>query len=141
VHGNISLAMGIRDATLADASGIYDLLALHGWRHRIGGIEGFCRLLEASQRKVVAIESGRVVGFARGITDGIANGYLSMVLVAPEHRRNGVGSQLVSAAIGSNPNVTWVLRAGRGEASVEFFKALGFEQSALAMERLRADES
>jgi GNAT superfamily N-acetyltransferase len=108
--------MEIRDATSADASGIYDLLATHGWGHRIGG-------------------------FARGITDGIANGYLSMVLVAPEHRRNGVGSELVSAAIGSNPNVTWVLRAGRGEASVEFFKALGFEPSALAMERLRADKA
>lgn len=78
----------------------------------------------------------QIVGFARGITDGISNGYLSMVVVDGQHRRTGIGRALVEHVMGDNRDITWVLRAGR-EGAEAFFASLGFETSMIAMERLR----
>jgi len=80
---------------------------------------------------------GEVVGFARGITDGMSNGYLSMVVVAPEYRGCGIGAALVQHIVGKGDGVTWVLRAGR-EGAPGFFAKLGFSLSTTAMERRRA---
>jgi GNAT superfamily N-acetyltransferase len=70
------------------------------------------------------------------ITDGLSNGYLSMVPVAPQHRRKGAGSALVAHVTAGSPEVTWVLRAGR-EGAAEFFAKLGFRASPVAMQRAR----
>ena len=77
-----------------------------------------------------------MLGFARGITDDLSNGYLSMVVVSPEHRRRGIGRALVAHIVGEGSGITWVLRAGREGAS-EFFGKLGFAVSVVAMERVR----
>lgn len=114
----------------------FGLLAENGWQHRISSLEEFVALVDASQIADVAVDNGQVVGFVRGITDGLSNGYLSMVIVAPSHRGRGIGRQLIEHATGKNPAVTWVLRAGRGGAA-DFFAKLGFEASSLAMERRR----
>jgi len=111
-------------------------LAENGWAHRVGDEQSFAKLLENSQRTAVAYKDGKLVGFARGITDGLSNGYLSMVVVAPEYRQQGIGRALVAPVIGSNPNITWVLRAGR-DGAFKFFAKLGFDLSTVAMERLR----
>ncbi|HEV2679811.1 MAG TPA: GNAT family N-acetyltransferase [Rhodanobacter sp.] len=115
---------------------MHELLAANGWRERVGNVQQLGSLVEASQVADVALIEGEVVGFVRAITDGQSNGYLSMLVVAPMHRRKGIGRQLVERAMGTNAQVTWVLRAGREGAS-EFFAKLGFEHSSLAMERLR----
>lgn len=124
----------IQPAELANA---HELLAHNGWRNRVGSIEEFASLIEASQVADVAVLEGQIVGFVRAITDGRSNGYLSMLVVAAGHRRRGIGRALVLHALGTNVQVTWVLRAGR-EGAAEFFAKLGFEYSALAMERRRA---
>ncbi|MGJ7484548.1 GNAT family N-acetyltransferase [Variovorax sp. LT2P21] len=59
-----------------------------------------------------------------------------MVIVAQQHRRQGIGQALVEGLIGSEPEITWVLRAGRTGAA-EFFAKLGFSASSTAMERSR----
>jgi GNAT superfamily N-acetyltransferase len=66
----------------------------------------------------------------------LSNGYLSMVVVDDQHRRAGVGRALVEHVMGDNPEITWVLRAGR-EGAETFFASLGFETSVIAMERPR----
>ena len=43
-----------------------------------------------------------------------------MVVVAPQHRREGIGSALVAHVTAGSPEVTWALRAGR-EGAAEFF--------------------
>lgn len=108
----------------------------HGWSHRTGDAESFARLIGNSQRTAVAMLGEQIVGFARGITDELSNGYLSMVVVDDQHRRKGIGRALVEHVMGDNPDITWVLRAGR-EGAEAFFANLGFETSVIAMERPR----
>lgn len=131
-----SPSMELRRIQTSELSNAHELLAANGWRERIGSVQQFGSLVEASQVADVAVIEGQVVGFVRAITDGQSNGYLSMLVVASTHRGKGIGRRLVEQAMGTNTRVTWVLRAGREGAS-EFFVKLGFEHSSLAMERRR----
>lgn len=128
--------MEIHRVQPSELSAAFSLLAENGWCHRVCSLEEFTALVDASQIADVAIDNGQVVGFVRGITDGLSNGYLSMVVVEPDYQGQGIGTQLVEHAMGTNPAVTWVLRAGR-EGAADFFAKLGFEASSLAMERRR----
>ncbi len=125
-----------RDALPSEAEFIRLFLAASGWAHRVGSPEGFAALLRASSRTAVVCSGTQVVGFARGITDGLSNGYLSMLAVAPEFRRRGIGSALVAHVTAGSLEVSWVLQAGRPGAS-EFFAKLGFVPAPLAMQRAR----
>jgi ribosomal protein S18 acetylase RimI-like enzyme len=128
--------MEIRAARPSDHGAIHALLTAHGWAHRIPDVDWLARLLSRSQ-SLVAVRAEEIVGFARGVTDGLSNGYLSMVVVAETHRRSGVGALLVRELMGSDPGVTWVLRADRPGAR-QFFERLGFSASSTAMERKRS---
>ena len=128
--------MQVRSVAASEYDAVHRLLLSNGWAHRVGDVEQLGRLISASQRAVIAVSGDEIVGFARAITDGISNGYLSMVMVAEPFRRRGIGRALVESLVGSEPNITWVLRAGR-EGAAEFFAKLGFAASTTAMERTR----
>lgn len=128
--------LNVRDLQPAETQSVQQFLGQHGWDHRTGSAEHFAQLIEHSQRTAVAVQGERIIGFARGITDGLSNGYLSMVVVDEQHRRAGIGRALVEHIMGDNPGITWVLRAGR-EGAETFFASLGFETSVIAMERPR----
>ena len=129
--------MLVREHTPEDIAPIHKFLCEYGWAHRIGSVAQLAALLDNSQRTAVAVEGATIFGFARGITDGISNGYLSMVVVSPTCRRQGLGSALVQHILGDDSHITWVLRAGR-DGAPEFFAKLGFVMSSVAMERRRA---
>ncbi|MFM8331927.1 MAG: GNAT family N-acetyltransferase [Candidatus Methylumidiphilus sp.] len=126
--------MQIRSLKPVEAEAVRQFLAGNGWAHRVGTAESFAKLIEQSQRTAVAFAEQRVVGFARGITDGISNGYLSMVVVDQAYRNQGIGRALVGHVMGGNPDITWILRAGR-DGAFQFFGKLGFSASSVAMER------
>ena len=132
--------MQIRSVAASDVDAVHRLLSTNGWAHRIADIEHLGQLISASQQAVIAVAGGEIVGFARAISDGMSNGYLSMVVVAEPFRRRGIGQALVQHIVGSGADITWVLRAGRPGAA-EFFAKLGFSASPVAMERPRGRPS
>lgn len=127
-----------RHASGADAGAVRQLLAANGWEHRVSDLDRVEALIGQATRCLTAWDGFRLVGFGRAITDDVSNGYLSMVVVDEAYRRRGVGSNLVRKLMGDDPSITWVLRAGGGR---EFWMALGFEESTIAMERTRTPEA
>lgn len=126
--------MEIRTIRAEEIESARRLLVANAWGPRVRDPDLFRQIVEQSQVKLVALHDGAVIGFLRAITDGIFNGYISMVVVDADHRGRGVGSALVRAAMGENRKMTWVLRAGR-DGVARFYEKLGFNVSAVAMER------
>ena len=127
----------VRKIDVSEIEKVRVLLANNGWADRVGDEDRFYWLIDNSNVANVAVVDKRVVGFVRAITDRLSNGYISVLIVDPAYRKQGVGRALINSVIEfGRPEVTWVLRAGR-EGAPEFFAALGFSKSAEAMELKR----
>jgi predicted N-acetyltransferase YhbS len=128
--------MEYRPINREDYEAVRQFLSEMGWHERVADPARFQVMMEKADRTVVAFDDQRVVGFARALCDGVSNGYISMVAVAPDRRGRGIGRELVRRLTGEDSTITWVLRAGRG--STGFWEKLGFKPSEVAMEKIRS---
>ena len=115
---------------------VRQMLLANGWSHRVESASRFATLVQNSDHAIVAVADDIIVGFARAISDHLSNGYVSMLLVLPSHRRMGIGRSLMKYLLGQSSGITWVLRASRDGAK-ELFSSLGFTHSVDAMELKR----
>lgn len=124
----------IRAASNADHGAIREFLASNGWEERVADGKRFQKMMQNASRMVVAVDRGEIVGFARALCDDASNGYIGTVAVSEQLRGRGIGRELIESLIGDDPNITWVLRSGRG--SDGFWEKMGFCRSDIAMERI-----
>lgn len=137
-YGRKGGVVRIREYHPEDLNAVRALLLGSGWRGRADDPERLGNIIAAATRALVAEIDGAVVGFGRAVTDGVSNGYISMLVVSPDHRRQGIGRALVGVLTGDDPRLTWVLRAGIPD-SVPFWEAMGFRRSEIAFERPRSE--
>ena len=131
------MTIAYRSIQPADYEAVRQFLSGLGWDRRVRDPQRFAKMMERADRTVLALEDGRVVGFARALCDGVSNGYISMLAVAENRREQGIGREIVKrlTAEDEDGSVTWVLRAGHGSRG--FWEKMGFAASEIAMERMR----
>ena len=61
------------------------------------------RLVREAQRVVGLYDGGRLIGFARAVTDAVAFVYLADVYVHPDYRGRGLGVELVREMVENGP--------------------------------------
>ncbi len=101
--------------------GIMHLCSAEGWKTYSADPELTWKALTApGVYSVVAEKEGDVVGFVQLQSDGVVQAHLSLLLVAREHRRQGIGSRLISEAF---------IRSGAQRIDLITEKAEGFYRS------------
>ncbi len=128
-----------RSARLGDYERIRQLLVDTGWGARVQDADRFRRMMEGANRTVIALDGEQVVGFARALFDDASNGYISMVAVARDRQRRGIGRELVTRLmdVKTPQRITWVLRSARESSG--FWEKMGFRKSDVAMEIVRTE--
>lgn len=93
------------DAARLDRDAAWNFLSTSAYWGRWRTRDDFDAQVAVSWRVVGVYEAatGRMVGFARAISDGVAYGYLADVYVLPEARGRGLGKELVATMIDRGP--------------------------------------
>ena len=82
-----------------------------GWQHRTRDPERLAQMVLGSMYGVSAHDAEKLVGYARAISDGAFNAYVSTVAVLPEYQRRGIGRELIRRLLDGRDHVQFVLHA------------------------------
>ena len=119
-----------------DCAGV-DWTAVHGTLKRVGmghfSPERHRQAFEASRAAVFAYACGRLVGFARALSDGVCQAAIYDVAVVPEFQRQGIGAALVRALLSRLEGLNVILYASPGKE--DFYRKLGLRKMKTAMAR------
>jgi GNAT superfamily N-acetyltransferase len=101
------------DAGRVDRDAVWEFLSTQAYWGRYRARADFEAQFASAWRIVGVYETatGRQVGFARAVSDGVAFGYLADVYVTPDARGAGLGKELVATMIDRGPgsDFRWTL--------------------------------
>ncbi len=126
--------MGAHEIVISadDRPGREELIELYdavGWTAYTSDPDLLEAALEGSSRVVSARYGDQLLGLARVISDGATIAYLQDVLVRPELQREGVGRQLVQAALEPYADCRQkVLLTDDEPRQRKFYESLGFTE-------------
>ncbi|CAG0936963.1 aralkylamine N-acetyltransferase [Thermoflexales bacterium] len=98
-----------------------------GWERRTVDRERLAQLVRGSLYVVSAWEGDRLVGFARAISDGASNAYISTVAVLPEYQKRGIGRELIQRLLAGRDHLQFVLHANERAYPFYLHLDVGFE--------------
>ncbi|HEX3771215.1 MAG TPA: GNAT family N-acetyltransferase [Polyangiaceae bacterium] len=107
-----------------------------GWQHRTRDRTRLAQMVRGSMYGVTAYDGAALVGYARAVSDGAFNAYISTVAVAPGYQRQGIGRELLRRLLEGRDHIQFILHA---RAAVHpFYLRCGF---APAPDMLRRDRA
>lgn len=127
-----------RDSDAIDFTQLARLFDDAGWSARTVDQARFTALIKGSRFVVSAWDGDALVGFARAISDGVKNAYVTDVVVRADHRRQGIGAELVRRLLADRDDIKFVLRAD--PELHRWYAALGFVEAPNMLVRERRGE-
>jgi ribosomal protein S18 acetylase RimI-like enzyme len=98
-----------------------------GWERRTVDRDRLAQLVRGSRYVVSAWDGDRLVGFARAISDGATNAYISTVAVLPEYQKRGIGREIIQRLVTGRDHLQFVLHANERAYPFYLHLAVGFE--------------
>lgn len=110
-----------------DPADVLRLYAGPGWWEPGDDPGTIPKLLAGSFRVAAAFDGGRLVGMARAVSDGASDAYIQDVVVEPDRRGQGIGSELVRMLVAElrKAGVSWIGLVG-APGTERFYRKLGF---------------
>jgi aralkylamine N-acetyltransferase len=112
-----------------DEDEIADLYRAGGWWKEEYKPEELRYLIRGSFAFAVAteIKTGRAIGMGRVISDGVSDGYIQDLVVLPQYRKSGTGTQIVAALVNRclQSGLTWIGLIAEPDTE-KFYSPLGF---------------
>lgn len=116
-----------REGHDVDLEQLAALFVSAGWNDRASDRARLRAQLVGAMYVVSAWENEALVGFARAISDGATNAYISTVAVLPEYQNRGIGRELVRRLTSGREGIVFVLQA-RPEVT-DFYLKCGFQHA------------
>jgi ribosomal protein S18 acetylase RimI-like enzyme len=113
-----------KDNGIVDLERLVCLFCEAGWTSKTSDLVRLDQMIKNSDLVVTAWDKNLMVGFARCTTDHVFNGQINNVVVDAKYRNRGIGKQLVTRIVDSNPKVTYILRSEA--VNVAFYEKIGF---------------
>jgi len=111
--------------------GLVQLFNQVGWSEETSDLDRLQLMVENSQIVVNAWDEGKMIGFARCVTDYVFNGQINNVIVDQGYRGRGIGKCLISKILNTSKKVTYILRGD--PENIGFYKQLGFKDVDLSL--------
>ena len=118
-----AIAFAFDDPTSPDE--LQRLFAQTDWA-RGRTVQGIAAMLGATSNRIAARSDGKLVGFARAISDGVFRALIEDVVVDEHFRGQGLGVELVRRLVDRLSDVEQIQLGCRREL-IPFYEKLGFE--------------
>jgi ribosomal protein S18 acetylase RimI-like enzyme len=116
-----------RDDHKIDLDQLTVLFNAVGWERRTADRDRLAQLVHGSLYVVSAWDGDRLVGFARAISDGATNAYISTVAVLPEYQKRGIGRELIRRLTADRDGIQFILHANERAYPFYLHIDVGFE--------------